>query len=185
MSRLRCHAADRATEPIATSRLDLTPLTPDDADEMVGVLADEALYAFIGGAAPTLEALRSQYERQAVGHSADGTETWLNWIIRTRVEGRAMGFVQATITNEGHDAEIAWVVGVPWQGRGHATEAAAALVAWLDAQGVGVDHGQRPPGPRCVRGRRATHRPVAVPDRIVDGERVWASGAPATDGASD
>ncbi len=172
-----------ATEPIATSRLDLTPLTPDDADEMVGVLADEALYAFIGGQAPTLEALRSQYERQAIGHSADGTETWLNWIIRTRAEGRAMGFVQATITNEGHDAEIAWVVGVPWQGRGHATEAAAALVVWLDAQGVASITASIHPDHAASEGV-ARRIGLSPSDRIVDGERVWLRDA-RSDGASD
>ena len=127
-----------ATEPIVTSRLDLTPLVPDDADEMVEVLAGAELYTFIGGSPPTLEALRAQYAHQAVGHSADGTEAWLNWIIRPHPERNAVGFVQATITNDGHDAEIAWVVGVPWQRRGYATEASAALVAWLDAHGVDV-----------------------------------------------
>ena len=123
---------------ITTPRLDLTPLTPDDADEMVEVLAGDELYAFIGGSPPTLDELRAQYERQAVGHSADGTETWRNWIIRTRPDGRAVGFVQATITADGRQAEIAWVVGLAWQRRGYATEAATALVGWLDAQGVEI-----------------------------------------------
>lgn len=36
----------------------------------------------------------------------------------------------------GHAAEIAWVVGLPWQGKGIATEAARAVVAWLIGQGV-------------------------------------------------
>lgn len=33
-------------------------------------------------------------------------------------------------------AEIAWVVGTPWQGRGIATEAVRALVDRLGAEGV-------------------------------------------------
>jgi RimJ/RimL family protein N-acetyltransferase len=33
-------------------------------------------------------------------------------------------------------AEIAWVVGTPWQGQGIATEAARALVAWLRNRSV-------------------------------------------------
>jgi RimJ/RimL family protein N-acetyltransferase len=128
----------RGTEAIATPRLDLTPLAPGDADEMVEVLAGDELYGFTGGHPPTLDDLRAQYARQAVGHSADGTETWRNWIIRTRPDGRAVGFVQATITDAGRQAEIAWVVGFAWQRRGYATEAATALVAWLDAQGVEI-----------------------------------------------
>jgi RimJ/RimL family protein N-acetyltransferase len=33
-------------------------------------------------------------------------------------------------------AEVAWVVGTPWQGQGIATEAARALVDWLGQQSV-------------------------------------------------
>jgi RimJ/RimL family protein N-acetyltransferase len=39
---------------------------------------------------------------------------------------------------DGPVAEIAWVVGTPWQGQGIATEAAQALVAWLARQSVGA-----------------------------------------------
>ena len=48
------------------------------------------------------------------------------------------GTVQATITlcDREHVAEIAWVVGTPWQGRGIATEAARGLIAWLGQQPV-------------------------------------------------
>lgn len=40
------------------------------------------------------------------------------------------GTFQATISPSSHGpiAEIAWVVGIPWQGRGIATEAARSLV---------------------------------------------------------
>jgi RimJ/RimL family protein N-acetyltransferase len=47
---------------------------------------------------------------------------------------------QATITGRtgGRAAEIAWVVGVQWQGRGIATEAAGGLVGWLAGRGTQV-----------------------------------------------
>ena len=139
---------------------------------MVDVLAGDALYAFIGGHRPTLDALRSQYARQAVGHSADGIETWLNWIIRTRPDGRAVGFVQATITDAGRQAEIAWVVGLAWQRRGYATEAATALVAWLDAQGVEVITANVHPD--HVASESVARRIGLLPtDAMVDGERTW------------
>jgi hypothetical protein len=150
----------RRAETIATSRLDLNPLTPDDAKAMVDVLAASELYAFIGGRPPTLEALRSQYEHQAIGHSSDGTETWLNWIIRTRAENRAVGFVQATITDEGHDAVIACgrrpVATARLCVRGGRGARGMARHAWRDDH-----HGQRPPRPRRVGGGRPTHRPPA------------------------
>ena len=44
--------------------------------------------------------------------------------------------LQAIFSGGGHVAEIAWVVGLPWQGQGIATEAARTVVAWLLGQGV-------------------------------------------------
>jgi RimJ/RimL family protein N-acetyltransferase len=158
----------------AAARLDLVPLRPEDADEMVDVLADPALYAFIGGEPPGLEGLRARYERQVVGRSADGTETWRNWIVRLRPGGEAIGYVQATITGagKGRTADIAWVIGVPWQGRGYATEAARALVAALAADGVHTlsahvhpDHAASSAVARAAR--------LEPTDEIEDGERVW------------
>ena len=48
--------------------------------------------------------------------------------------GRAVGFVQATVTGESSD--VAWVIGVEWQGQGFAAEAASAMCEWLATQGV-------------------------------------------------
>jgi RimJ/RimL family protein N-acetyltransferase len=124
------------TPAISTQRLDLVPLQPADADEMVGVLADPRLYSFIGGGPPDRESLRARYTRQSAGQSADGTEEWHNWIVRLRPDGTAIGFVQATIVDAGAVAGIAWLIGVPWQGRGFAVEAVRALVSWLDRRGI-------------------------------------------------
>jgi RimJ/RimL family protein N-acetyltransferase len=124
------------TRAISTQRLDLVPLQPADADEMVGVLADPRLYSFIGGGPPDRESLRARYTRQSAGQSADGTEEWHNWIVRLRPDGTAIGFVQATVVDAGAVAGIAWLIGVPWQGRGFAVEAVRALVSWLDRRGI-------------------------------------------------
>ncbi|GAB2573708.1 GNAT family N-acetyltransferase [Streptomyces capparidis] len=119
--------------PIPTGRLTLLPLRPGHAREMTAVLADPDLYVFTGGAPPTEDFLRARYERWDAG-SGDPATAWLNWVIHLREEDRLAGTVQATVTPEA--AEVAWVVGAPWQGRGIAKEAARALVAWLGAQGV-------------------------------------------------
>ncbi|MFI7277321.1 GNAT family N-acetyltransferase [Streptomyces sp. NPDC049879] len=126
--------------PIGTDRLVLVPLRAEHADEMAGVLADPGLYRFTGGAPPTPEALRSRYARMAAG-SPDPAVAWCNWLIGLRDEGRLTGTVQATVTYPavtGRDpvAEIAWVVGAPWQGRGIATEAARGLAGWLADRSV-------------------------------------------------
>ncbi|GAB3930128.1 GNAT family N-acetyltransferase [Kribbella albertanoniae] len=113
----------------STSRLTLLPLAPLYAEEMAGVLADPALYAFTGGEPPTVDALRARYERQLAG-SGRADEHWLNWVIQAGDE--LIGFVQSTVT--GSTAEVAWVIGSAWQGHGYAKEAALGLVDWLKAQ---------------------------------------------------
>jgi RimJ/RimL family protein N-acetyltransferase len=159
-------------EPIATARLDLVPLQVADAGEMAGVLADAALYAFIGGQPPTEAELVDRYRAQVRGRSADGREAWRNWVVRERTSGVAAGFVQATITGGGSRAEVAWLIGVPWQGRGYATEAARGLVAWL--VGTGVDTIIAHVHPDHEASAAVAQRAGLVPtDAWIDGERVW------------
>ncbi|MFE0512980.1 GNAT family N-acetyltransferase [Streptomyces sp. NPDC058964] len=126
-----------AAEPVRTSRLDLLPLLVEHAEEMAQVLSDPALHTFVGGAPDTSQSLRARYERLTAG-SPDPAVTWLNWVIRLREEDRLTGTVQATIgpSDGGRAAEIAWVVGTPWQGRGIASESARALTGWLARQEV-------------------------------------------------
>ncbi|MEU6273642.1 GNAT family N-acetyltransferase [Streptomyces populi] len=124
----------RPTEPpvpgsdgptVSTARLDLLPLRVEHAEEMAGVLSDPALHAFTGGVPDTPRALRARYERLVAG-SPDPAVLWRNWVLRERALACLVGTVQATVSGE--TAEVAWVVGTPWQGRGYAAEAARSLV---------------------------------------------------------
>lgn len=126
-----------AAQAITTGRLDLLPLQVEHAEEMAAVLSDPALHTFTGGTPDAPQALRSRYQRMTAG-SPDPAVSWLNWVIRLRAEGCLTGTVQATISPSGRGliAEIAWVVGTPWQGRGIATEAANGLVDWLSQQPI-------------------------------------------------
>ena len=121
-------------EPLATQRLDLLPLHADHAEEMAGALADPALHVFIGGEPAGPDVLRDRYLRMTDG-SPDPDVAWLNWVLRCRDEGCLTGTVQATVTG-GSEAELAWVVGTPWQGRGYAVEAVRGLVDWLRERSV-------------------------------------------------
>ncbi len=117
----------------------LEPLRADHAAEMVSVLADESIYEFIGGEPPTLESLQARYEIQSRGESPDGSQSWLNWIIRIIDTAEAAGYAQATVSDDedGHwVAEIAWVVAPPFQRRRVATTAALAVCRFLGEQGV-------------------------------------------------
>jgi RimJ/RimL family protein N-acetyltransferase len=126
-----------AAQAIGTRRLDLLPLRIEHAEEMAAVLSDPALHTFIGGTPDTPRALRSRYRRISAG-SPDPAVSWLNWVIRLRDEACLTGTVQATVSPSGHGAvaEVAWMVGAPWQGRGIATEAARGLVDRLGRQPV-------------------------------------------------
>ncbi|GAB2679640.1 GNAT family N-acetyltransferase [Kribbella swartbergensis] len=114
-----------------TARLTMLPLQVEYAGEMAKVLADPALYTFTGGEPPNVDALENRYRRQLAGPGR-ADEHWLNWVVQ--YDGRLIGYVQATVT--GSTAEIAWVIGTEWQGRGFAKESARGLVAWLNGQGV-------------------------------------------------
>lgn len=160
-------------EPLETQRLTLLPLRPGHAGEMSAVLADEELYGFTGGSPPRPEELSVRYERWSAG-SPDPAVSWLNWVILLRAERRLVGTVQATVSvADGQQvAEIAWIVGRPWQGRGIATEASRALVAWLRAQPVSlvVAHIHPEHGASAAVAGAAGLTPT---EHWQDGERRW------------
>ncbi|MFE0470176.1 GNAT family N-acetyltransferase [Streptomyces sp. NPDC058947] len=159
--------------PFATPRLDLLPLHPRHADEMAAVLSDPALHTFIGGSPDSPQELRARYARMTAG-SPDPAVSWLNWVIRLRDESCLTGTVQATVTPSGHGrtAEIAWVVGTGWQGRGIATEAARGLVARLEEQRVRhvIAHIHPDHGASAAVARAAGLAPT---DQEQDGEIRW------------
>ena len=154
---------------IATARLVLAPLEVEDAAELVDVLGDPALHAFIGGRPLTLPELEERYARLVAG-SPDAGEQWLNWTVRRTDDRQAVGTVQATV--RGRSASVAWVVGTAWQGQGYATEAARGLVGWLLAQGVEevVAHVHPDHHASAAVAARAG---LEATDALVDGEQVW------------
>ncbi|MBM7170504.1 GNAT family N-acetyltransferase [Streptomyces sp. G44] len=174
-------------DEIRTARLDLIPLRVEHAADMAVVLGDPALHTFIGGSPDDAEMLRNRYRRMLAG-SPDPGVSWCNWVVRLRegflsssrersqVEGSSglVGTVQATIGPgaEGPLAEIAWVIGTPWQGRGFASEAARGLADWLAAQGmrtlvahVHPDHG--------ASAAVAAAAGLAATGEVHDGEIRW------------
>jgi len=163
--------AGNRTPRLATERLVLGPLGVADAAEMATVLSDPELYAFTGGEPPSRHELEVRYARWVAGRSADGAEEWHNWIVRRLNDGVAVGTVQATIYVGRSTADIAWVIGRPWQGQGFATEAARALAAWLVERGLGITAHVHPGHAASAEvARRAGLLPT---DQVEDGEVVW------------
>ncbi|MGK5674380.1 GNAT family N-acetyltransferase [Micromonospora sp. URMC 106] len=163
-------------EVIGTERLVLEPLRVDHAEELAPLLNDEALHEYIGGSPATPDELRERYRRQAAGRSPDGREGWLNWVVRHRDTGDAIGTVQATVRFDGDRpvAELAWVVVAPHQGRGYAGEAAAGMVGWLAEQGIGALVAHVHPDHRASA-RVAERLGLRTTDDMVDGEVRWAA----------
>ena len=123
-----------ATPTLVTARLTLAPLAPEDAPELARAENDPALFTHIGGEPPTADELEARIRRYNEGPPRAG-EAWHNWAIRERATGALIGQLQATIRGHGDSAELAWLVGSPWQGMGYATDAATALVDWLVSPG--------------------------------------------------
>jgi RimJ/RimL family protein N-acetyltransferase len=161
---------------LESARLVLEPLRVQHADELAPVLHDPALHEFTGGMPATLPELRARFERQAHGRSPDGRDRWLNWVVRERATGHAVGTVQATVTTSAGAviAQLAWVIATSHQRQGFAKEAAGAVGAWLLGQGVDYleahIHAQHEASMAVARSLGL--RPTSA---SVDGERVWQS----------
>lgn len=161
-----------AASTLVTERLTLTPLVEDDATVMVEVLGDVRMHEFTGGTPRTLDELRSRYRRLAVGRSGDHREWWFNWIVRMTADAAAVGVLQATVAADGTSADVAWEIGMPWQGHGFASEAAIAVVDWLiDHDVAQISANIHPDHVASTRvADRAGLRPTQEMD---DGELVW------------
>jgi RimJ/RimL family protein N-acetyltransferase len=157
---------------LQTRRLVLLPLRETDAREMLGVLADRDLYRFTGGGSPSLRDLEVRYLSQASGLSS-GSDVWHNWILRLQESERAIGFVQATLTDE--TADVAWLVGTDWQGCGYAKEAAAEMCRWLRACGIGSLTAHIHPKHLASEGVAMAIGLQRSDEVDADGEIVWTS----------
>jgi hypothetical protein len=73
----------------------LEPLRVEPAQEMAPLLDDPNLHTFTGGAPASLLELQQRYRRQVAGRAPDGSQVWLNWVVRRLDDGRAIGTVQA------------------------------------------------------------------------------------------
>ena len=151
----------------------LEPLMPAHATEMVVVLDDPALHRYVGGRPLGLEELERRYERQSRASSEDESERWFNWIIRDRSSREAVGYVQATVETATRIADVAWVVGSRYQGRGYSREAARAMLWWLHGQGVSAVTARIYPDNRASE-RVARALGLGPTPATVDGEVVWA-----------
>ena len=156
---------------IRTGRLELQPLRRAHAKALYPILSDMAIYEFMGGSPPSSEeSLAEEYARSESRHSPDGRELWLNWLIRERECGAAIGYAQATVASA--HTHVAWVIGPRWQGRGYASEAARGVISWLIHLGATEIRAHIPPG-HVASQRVALHAGLRRTGQVCEGEDVW------------
>ncbi|MBI4922503.1 MAG: GNAT family N-acetyltransferase [Devosia nanyangense] len=110
----------------------LEPQVAGHAAELFAILSDPALYAYLDEAPPADEAtLRTRLARLESRLSGDGSEDWLNWIVR-RPDGTMVGYVQATVYRDGR-ADVAYVIGSAHWRRGYAAAATETMLGELAA----------------------------------------------------
>lgn len=142
---------------LITERLRMEPLTAAHAAEMFSALSDPTIYPFIPGAPPqSVQDLESRYQRLEVGVSPDGSQQWLNWIIRPAEQPQCVGFVQATLYTD-HTADFAFVLTSSAWGKGWAYEASHAALQFLFIES-GVSHVFATADPRNTRSIRLLQR---------------------------
>jgi ribosomal-protein-alanine N-acetyltransferase len=117
---------------VAGEGITIEPQLAAHAAELFAAISDPALYLYIDGGAPESEELLcARLLRLESRLSPDGTEHWLNWIVRTAT-GQLAGYVQATVTPDG-SAEIAYVLGRAHWRQGYGYAACTAMIRELRA----------------------------------------------------
>lgn len=117
---------------LETDRLTLEPQVADHAPAMFVVLSDPAIYEHENAPPPSEDWLRERFARLESRRSADGTELWLNWVLRLP-NAELIGYVQATVYADAR-AAIAYELCSAYWGRGLARQAVAAMIDELGAQ---------------------------------------------------
>lgn len=163
---------DTASKPTVT----LEPRTVAHAEELFPVLAEAALYEFIDEEPPeSVEVLRRKLARSESRRSPDGSEHWLNWVVRDGA-GNIAGYVQATVAAN-LDTNVAYAIGSAFWGRGIATEAVAQMLEIVSTE-FSVKH-------FFIVAERDNHRSIRLAKRLgfaeASPELVIGRGTAATD----
>jgi RimJ/RimL family protein N-acetyltransferase len=107
----------------------LEPQVAAHAPEMFAVLGDPAIYEFENEPPQSLEWLAARYAKLESRQSPDGTQAWLNWVIRL-ASGRLAGYVQATVLRDGV-ALVAYELASAYWRQGIGSTAVAAMLEEL------------------------------------------------------
>jgi [ribosomal protein S5]-alanine N-acetyltransferase len=169
---------------LRTGAFVLEPQTAAHAPEMFAVLSDPAIYEF-ENAPPESEAyLLERFTKLESRQSRDGSEQWLNWVIRLP-SGELAGYVQATVTQTGL-AYVAYELASRFWRQGIGSASVQAMLdelsthyrvtqfyavlkarnfrseAMLKALGFALHHDPEAAGIECEPDEIVMHRPALV-----------------------
>jgi RimJ/RimL family protein N-acetyltransferase len=122
---------------VTTPRYVLEPQVAAHAHEMFAVLADPAIYEFENAPPASERWLRERYQRLEERGPKEGTEKWLNWVIRLSTN-ELVGYVQATVLQEGVSL-IAYELNSRFWRQGLGSSAVQSMIDELKAE-YGVRH---------------------------------------------
>jgi [ribosomal protein S5]-alanine N-acetyltransferase len=115
---------------LETRRLRLEPLTAAHAPLLFEPLRDERLYRYEAVEAPaSIEELVARCTLLEKRRSPDGSERWLNWVVRLH-DGSVVGRMQATVRSD--HTLIGYDIFVPYWRNGYGKEACAAMLDFLE-----------------------------------------------------
>lgn len=117
---------------LAASHCVLEPLVAAHAREMFSVLADPAIYEFENSPPINEEWLTERYNCLESRSSGDGTEQWLNWVIRLP-GGRLAGYVQATVLPD-HTSFVAYEINSQYWRQGVGSSAVGVVLQELQEE---------------------------------------------------
>ena len=110
----------------------LEPQMSAHAQAMFQVLSDPLIYEYENAPPASLEWLQTRFSKLESRCSPDGSESWLNWVIRLP-DSTLAGYVQSTVKPNGH-AWIAYILSSQNWGKGIARRAVEAMIDELSAQ---------------------------------------------------
>lgn len=117
--------------PLETERLVLRPFAEDDVTWFHAIRSQPEVVRYLYGEPLTFEEARQKVAQLAASRSFSAEDDWFSAVIVLRDSGDAVGDVAFHWVSEQHrTGEVGFTLDPAHQGRGYATEAARAMLAW-------------------------------------------------------
>ncbi len=123
--------------PIATDRLVLRPLVEDDAESLAKRRSDPLVAEYQNWVQPFPRERAERMVTSLIEMAGPANEEWYMVSVVERDSGRVAGDLSMYMSWDMRSAEVGYSFSPEFWGQGYATEALAALVAWL-FESVGI-----------------------------------------------